>query len=154
MDSRDKSGGFIPGVNQAEYLGDISISYDRENYVFQQFKESHDWINYIGDLEMEKKIDAVIRDSKYVNVYESLSKIGNEDALEIYFYVKSKLKNELKYKESFYLFLMLIDILGINHIYIFKYLPFDEKMMFKEELLKMNLKKDNKEALTKIIELF
>lgn len=154
MDSRDKSGGFIPGVSQAEYLGDISISYDRENYVFQQFKESHDWINYIGDLEMEKKIDAVIRDSKYVNVYESLSKIGNEDALEIYFYVKSKLKNELKYKESFYLFLMLIDILGINHIYIFKYLPFDEKMMFKEELLKMNLKKDNKEALTKIIELF
>lgn len=143
---KDNEKEFILGVSQGEAIGELRIEDYRNNFVYQQYLESHNWHEYIDSKNLDESIDNKIRNSKYKPIYETVGRIKYEDAVNIYFYLKEIVKKEHLIQSNIYLFAKIMDILGVNVNLAFSYVPLDEKLSFKKELGIKNLITEKNES--------
>jgi hypothetical protein len=139
---KDKEIEFIVGVSQGETAGELKIEDARNNFVYQQYLESRNWHEYYDSIKLHKSIDTYIKESKYKHIYESFDKIKFEDAINIYFHIKERVKKEQLIESNIYVFVTIMYILSVNVTLAFSYVPLDEKYLFNQEL-------ENKKLITK-----
>lgn len=125
---------YINNVQQYEQSSEIKPV---SNYYL--FKDAQNWQDYYSVLELEKKIDSIIIESEYFNLYRSVDKISSEDAIAIYFYVKERIQFKEVLPSNIMLFVLLMEILGVRIKNVFAYVPVDEEIIFRRELKDANL---------------
>ena len=79
---KDKDKEFILGVSQGEAIGELRIEDSRNNFVYRQYLDSHNWHDYIDSKNLDRSIDNKIRESKYRPIYETVGRIKYEDAIK------------------------------------------------------------------------
>jgi len=139
MADKKESVPFIQGTAHSENNNrSLEITGDKDNYIWQNFKDNQNFYDYINDIHLHEFIHETILDSKFKSIYMG-KKILSEDGINIYMYVKDKLieSGDFMFYSSLQLFLSVTAILNININNIIYFVPIDEQIIFKHELGKM-----------------
>lgn len=147
MSKKKEKAGYVKGSPQCDNTGLIRIDDSGDNFVFMNYMEHKNWQDYFFDKQLDEKIDSVIRNSIYKEVYESGGIINSSLAIDIYYYVKNKLKKEFSYHAEFMIFFKVMFILGVKINNIMGFIPNEEIEHFKTELNKKGLYKPKQKQL-------
>jgi len=140
---KDDSTEFICGVSQGTYESNLSVDGYKNNFIYQLFIDANNWFDYYNDVKVQERIDELIINSPYGTLYKSLESIPNEDAIEIYMYLKPILFKEFLLDSHIYIFIRIMEILGVRMNNIISYVPNDEIYLFQREIDNKKIKVQN-----------